>query len=69
MKNPLQSIWEGILGIVLLLVFAAYFYFNFLGAPTGADLPGEVPETAVHILWATGGGMVPEQEMAKYLEF
>jgi len=29
----------------------------------------KIPETAVHVLWATGGGMVPPDEMDKYLGY
>lgn len=42
------------------------------GAPGVAQLiaarcPGIVPEKATHIIWGTGGGMVPPKEMQHYL--
>jgi D-serine dehydratase len=30
-------------------------------------LPDGIPQSATHLIWATGGGMVPESEMAMYL--
>jgi D-serine dehydratase len=36
-------------------------YAHRLGLPDG------IPASATHLIWATGGGMVPEAEMATYL--
>jgi D-serine dehydratase len=36
---------------------------NHLGA-----LPDGIPMGATHLIWATGGGMVPEAQMAAYLD-
>jgi len=30
-------------------------------------LPDGLPKGSTHLIWATGGGMVPETEMAAYL--